>query len=179
MTLCLGLTLIAIGGGSLVSLTSSSGLGHQVGLQLILGAGIGLVYSSYPIAAQAGQPDHLHGVAINLVTFFRTLGQTFGIAISATIFQDEFDRHINTYIANGKINQAVLIRGQDAEGAFSLIETFPADIVTIYRQVYSDSLHNVWYTLMAVGIFALLMSLLAQRGNLNRGFTTKQRFREH
>jgi hypothetical protein len=176
--LWIGLAMMVAGMGSWSSLTPTSSLSKQIGLQVINGLGTGIVWVVNPIVAQSGQPDHLHSTAINLVSFFRTLGQTCGIAFGSTIFQNQFNKKVRTGLANRTIVPPYIVEGQDAESAFDVIATFPASIIASYRKLYADSLRSVWYTAMALGMVAIVSSLFVKHANLNRGLTTRQNFHE-
>jgi hypothetical protein len=160
---------------SLISLGPSSSVGLQTGLQIPIALGLGFVYISSNIAPQAALADHLHSVAVSQVAFMRVLGQAFGIAIGATIFQNQFDKYVNDYVHNGLLSTDFIVQGKDAESAFTLIGLFPLQATEVYRFIYCDSLQVIWYTGVALSAFTFLCSFLAQRGSLDRGLTTNQR----
>jgi hypothetical protein len=172
----IGCAAATAGLGSLVSLTPLSSIGLQTGLQIPVGIGLGFVYISSTIAPQAILPNHLHSVAASHIMLMRVLGQAFGIAIGGTIFQNEFDKHVNIRLRDGSLSTNFIIRGTDAESAFERIGLFPPRVVDVYRFIYRDSLQIIWYTGMALAALALLSSFWTQKSSLNRGLTTNQRF---
>jgi hypothetical protein len=177
VALWLGLTMSVAGIGALPSLSPSTSEAQRAGLQVILGLGLGMIFPAIALAAQLGQPDDLHGPAVNLVAFFRTMGQTFGLAIGATIFQNTFDKKIQPLIKDGVLGKYI-ITGQEAEGAFSVLTTFPAEVVEIYRMVYAETVRNIWYTTVALVAVALVFSMTAKASEIEKRFTSRQRFEE-
>jgi hypothetical protein len=177
--LYLGLIMLIAGLASLTSLSPYSGLGKQIGLQIIGGFGLGMILPSIALAAQLGQPDHLHTGALNLVTFFRTFGISLGIAIGATVFQNSFDHEVEKHIAMGDLAGPPKIQASDAEAASILVKDLAVEIAEIYRNIYSDALRNIWITSVTLLGVALVVSLAAQKYTTNgRGLTSKQHFRE-
>jgi hypothetical protein len=175
--LWLGLAMSVAGIGALPSLSPSTGTAQREGLQVLLGIGLGLIFPAMALAVQLGQPDDLHGPAVNISAFFRTMGQTFGLAIGVTIFQNTFDVKIQGFIKEGVLGKYV-ITGQEAEGAFSVLRTFPAEVVEIYRKVYAESVRNIWYTTVALVAVALVFSMTAKASGIEKRFTSRQRFEE-
>lgn len=139
---------------------------------------MGMLFVILPMISQASQPDELSTVVMNTTIFFRALGQTFGIAICGTVFQNRFANSVSKLVKQGAIPQTFVISAQDAEGSATQVGQLPAQIVTIYRTVYAQSLQKVWYLVMAVVIVGLLCSLFIKARTLDRGLTSKQRFQE-
>lgn len=165
--------VLTVGGlAAFSTLSSTSNKGEQIGWQVLVAGGVGFLYSTTALLCQAGQPDELQSIAINIFTFFRSLGQTFGIAVGGTIFQNRFGREVQEF----NLPSTFHIRAQDAESAFAVLGTFPENVVMIYRQIYAKSLQTLWYTSVGVAGVALLTSLLVVSASLDRGMSSKQRF---
>jgi fucose permease len=164
---------LTVGGlAAFSTLSPSSNLGEQIGWQVIVAGGVGFLYSTIALLCQAGQPDELQSIAINIFTFFRSLGQTFGIAVGGVVFQNKFGQEV----ADHNVPVAYRIPSRDTESAFAVIGAFPADVGRDYRQIYAKSLQTLWYTGVGVAAVALLTSLLVRSASLDRGMSSKQRF---
>lgn len=178
LSLWIGFAMCAAGMGAFASFTSETTAASTEGIQVLFGFGLGLIYPSVTILSQVGQPDELHTIAMNLVYFFRTLGATLGVSISGTILQNRWNTLVDRQAVIGDIDMARLIRGQDALTAFDSIAMLPQGLVSMYRQVYGESLQAVWYTCMSLLLVCWLASLTLKPTNLDRGHTSSQRFQE-
>jgi fucose permease len=176
VSLWLGWITIAVGFGLFAALNPTSNLGEQAGFQVIAGIGIGMLYLTLPLCAQSGLDDELHSVSANIVTFFRSLGSTFGLAIGATIFQNEFTKNVQKNIMSGALDASSAISGEQAEDAFSIIDSLSVAKASIYRHIYSDSLRPLWYLVMALCTVGLLTSFFTKDVSLDRGFKSTQKF---
>ncbi|KAL1859007.1 hypothetical protein VTK73DRAFT_7711 [Phialemonium thermophilum] len=179
LIMLLGCAAATAGLGSFISLSPSSSTALQVGLQVILAFGIGFVYVSGNITLQATLPDHLHSPGLNLMTFFRTMGQCFGIAVSAAVFQSQFKEKVNDHLRNGTLDPSLVITSKDAESAIaSILHSFPPTTLDVYALIYRDALRAVWYVAMALAAVATISSVFTQHGSLDRGLTTSQRLKQ-
>jgi len=174
IALLLGQAFCIVGFALLTLLDTHSHLGLQVGPQVLVGLGSGLIIPAANMASQLGVPDHLQIAALNLTTFFRNLGGTFGIAICGVVFQSEFDN-----LVSRKLSAEVrhVISGREAEAASSQIKELPAGLQSVYRDIYADSIRRLWIGSATVGGIALLVTLAAKRyTTAGRGLTSNQSF---
>jgi hypothetical protein len=118
--------------------------------------------------------DHL-GIATATITFFRSVGQAFGVAIGGTVFQNKLDRYINQALRWGD-KEGVYHHGSTTAGAYKDIETFPEHVVTAYRYIYADSLRTVWYVTTGIAATGLVVSSLVRNESMDRGGQSKQVF---
>ncbi|RHZ60070.1 hypothetical protein Glove_359g14 [Diversispora epigaea] len=91
--LCIfGAVLITVGGGLISTLDENSNHGKQIGYLLITGVGVGAIMQTTLLAGQ-GIVEHKDvGSVTSLLTFFRTFGAVFGIAIFGTIFNNQMEK---------------------------------------------------------------------------------------
>jgi hypothetical protein len=143
-----------------------SGPGILYGLRVIAAIGGEFLFQLTLFAVQATTLDENLGIATSTVTFFRSLGQAFGVAIGGTVFQNQFDRSLNQAVSTGRIPSSFIVTGAQAAGAYGLIGEFPRDIVYTYRYIYADSLRVVWYVTTALAGVGLIASLLMRNESM-------------
>lgn len=170
--------LLTVGNGLNALMKPDSGPGVLYGLRVIAGIGGGFLFQLPVFAVQSTTLDENLGIATSTLTFFRSLGQAFGVAIGGTVFQNQFDRFLNQAVASGKIPSTLIVTGAQAAGAYDLLEEFPRGIIEIYRYVYADSLRVVWYVTTGLAGAGLIASLLVRNVSMDRGNNAKQAFKD-
>jgi hypothetical protein len=170
--------LVTVGNGLNTLMKPDSGPGIIYGLRVIAAIGAGFLFQLPLFAVQATTLDENLGIATSTLTFFRSLGQAFGVAIGGTVFQNQFDRSVKHAVLAEEIPSAYIVPGAQAAGAYELIRGFPVDITNTYRHVYADSLRIVWYVTTALAGLGLIASLLVRNESLDRGNNAKQSFRD-
>ena len=170
--------VIIVTGTSLNALMKpDSNAGILFGLRVIPGIGAGFLFQLPVFAVQSTAKDDDIGIATATVTFFRSVGQAFGVAIGGTVFQNQFDKFLDEAVAAGTIPKQFIITGAQAASAYGTIGTFPEPVITAYRYIYSDSLQTVWFVTTGIAGAGLLVSLLVRNESMNRGNNAKQRFK--
>lgn len=121
---------------------------------LILGAGIGLSMQVLVFVVQSTSNFEDLGVATSGVTFFRTIGGSFGAAIFGSLFVNFLDRRLGPALATS---------GLPAEAVSSpgALHRQRADVAAQVVQAYAESLAHVflWAATVAVVAFALALFL--------------------
>jgi hypothetical protein len=118
------------------------------------------------------------GIATSTVTFFRSIGQAFGVAIGGTVFQNQFNHYLKQALLAGTIPHDLVVTGAQAAGAYSAIGKFPDVVQTAYRSIYADALRAVWYVTTAIAAAGLVVSLLVRNESMDRRNNAKQAFRD-
>lgn len=121
----------------------NSNAGILFGLRIVAAIGGGFLFQVPVFAVQSTTIDDDLGIATSTVTFFRTVGQAFGVAIGGTVFQNQFDRYLQLAVAAGSIPQKMIVTGAQAAGAYEIIGTFPEAVKTVYYYIYADALRIV------------------------------------
>ena len=93
----IGIILLALGSLSLTAISVSTPSWVILFIIFILGLGFGLSMTIYTIIVQSAVDWSLRGVATSSNTFFRTLGQTLGVAILGTYLNQQ----ISSYASSG------------------------------------------------------------------------------
>jgi hypothetical protein len=140
--------------------------------------GAGFLFQLPVYAVQSTIKDEDLGIVTSLVAFFRSMGQAFGVAISGTVFQNQFQRFVNEAVTAGAVPHGYVVTGVQAAGAYDVIGAFPRPVAIAYRYIYADSLRIVWYVVTGVTGMGLLSSLLVRNESMDRGNKSKQAFND-
>ncbi|MFD4656810.1 MDR family MFS transporter [Kitasatospora sp. NPDC058444] len=133
----------------------------------VLGAGIGLSMQVLTIAVQNTVDYADLGTATSGVTFFRTIGSSFGTAVFGTIYANS----LKTELADG-ITTAARATGADpavlAQAAQSPqgLHQLPTDQAAPIVQAYSDALHTVYLWTIPVAVIGFVVSLFLKQVQL-------------
>jgi hypothetical protein len=168
--------LLTSGTGLNALMKPDSNAGVIYGLRVIAAIGGGWLFQLPLFAVQSTTVNDDLGIATAGITFFRSVGQAFGVAIGGTVFQNEFNRYVNQAVADATIPKQFLITGAQAAGAYGTIGTFPEHVISAYRYVYADSLKTVWYVNTGISAAGFIVSFLVKNESMDRGQQSKQAF---
>jgi EmrB/QacA subfamily drug resistance transporter len=118
---------------------------------VVLGLGIGLVMPVPTVVVQSTSDYSDLGVATSGVSFLRTLGSSFGVAIFGTIYANQLPGHLRTAIPPGLDPRVA----QSVQGVHSLPDAVRAPII----QAYVDTLQTMFLVASPVGLLALVVAL--------------------
>lgn len=169
--------LIVTGTGLNALMKPYSNAGILFGLRVVPAIGGGFLFQLPVFAVQSTAKDDDLGIATATTTFFRSVGQAFGVAIGGTVFQNQFDKFLNEALANGTIPRQFTVTGAQAAGAYGAIGAFPEPVITAYRYIYADALRTVWYVTTGIAGAGLLVSLFVRNESMDRGNNAKQAFK--
>jgi MFS family permease len=123
----------------------------------ILGLGVGLSMQVLTIVVQNTVAYKDLGVATSGVTFLRTLGSAFGVALFGTVYSNSLkDQLAQAPPLPAGVNPAIL---QSPKGVHSL----PEAIRDVVVNGYSEALQNVFLFAVPVGILAMLVALFLKQ----------------
>jgi hypothetical protein len=133
----------------------------------VLGLGIGLCMQVLTIAVQNTVDYADLGTATSGVTFFRTIGSSFGTAVFGTIYTNTLKTDLAVGVAASAhltgADPAVLLRAaQSPEGLHSLPKAQAAPIIA----AYSDALHTVFLWTVPVALLGFVVSLFLKQVQL-------------
>ena len=144
----LGWVFSLVGFGTLSVLGADSGTAMWAGFTVIVGIGLGLLYSAtnFPVLAPL-QPNQ-QPAAMGFFNFARSLGQVFGIAIGNTVLTNQLHK---------KLPAAFLAaHGASAEAAIPYITTLAEPLRHEVRVAYAESLQTVWYVMVGIAGLGLV-----------------------
>ncbi|MER7583384.1 MDR family MFS transporter, partial [Kitasatospora sp. NPDC097691] len=189
LPMVIGLLLASIGSGTVVSRTGKYRLFPIVGTAVmalglyllsrlepgtgtalasfymfVLGVGIGLSMQVLTIAVQNTVDYADLGTATSGVTFFRTIGSSFGTAVFGTIYANSLTTELGKGIATAArltgADPAVLAHAAESpQGVHGL----PADQAAPIVQAYSDALHTVYLWTIPVAVIGFVVALFLKQ----------------
>jgi hypothetical protein len=90
--------LLVSGTGLNALMRPDSNAGILYVLRIIPAVGAGFLFQLPLYAVQANSEDKDLGIATATMTFFRSIGQAFGVAVGGTVFQNQFDKFVRVAI---------------------------------------------------------------------------------
>ncbi|TCO44685.1 MDR family MFS transporter [Actinocrispum wychmicini] len=149
-------SLLIAGGLVLLSLMdASTTFWVASGYMLVLGLGVGLVMPVPTVVVQSTSDYSDLGVATSGVSFLRTLGSSFGVAIFGTIYAGELPDHLRNAIPPGVDPRVV----QTVQGVHALPAAARAPVI----QAYVDTLHTMFLVAAPVGLLAFVVALFLKQ----------------
>ncbi|CAG8364604.1 unnamed protein product [Penicillium salamii] len=163
--LWIGWATTTTGVGLLYLLNTDTAVYIWVLINLVVGLGTGSLFTSTNLAIQANKESHEMSHALGFFAFFRTLGQSIGVAIGGTTFDNIFRQKMQENPALTALTKEL------GTGAASLVQSMkgiPEDDPRKPEliQVYANALRMVWPVLCACSGVALLASIFVKRYSL-------------
>lgn len=170
----LGWLLTTFGMGLLIYLGVNTSTPAWIFLTIVSGIGIGLLFPSIALAVQASTPPEDVATASTLVIWFRSFGQSLGVAIGGTIFQNRFAAEL--------ANLPSSIRGQIPDNVVVLIEYtkhLPSEDLRkeLLKELLTRSFRVIWIAMCAVAACATLMSFFIKEYSMAQEHKTEQVYR--
>ncbi|KAG8971241.1 hypothetical protein FRC05_011340 [Tulasnella sp. 425] len=149
-----GWVLTATGVGLLSLVKVGTPTARWVGFSMIEGVGLGILYSApqFPILAALPVTKSAHALA--LLAFVRSYAQTWGVAIGASIIQNELKKKLPPVFLS--------MFPEGAEIAYAAIPHIPGlqePIKTEVRAAFADSLKVAWLTMIGISGLGMLCAL--------------------
>ncbi|MBO0801537.1 MAG: MFS transporter [Nocardiopsaceae bacterium] len=131
---------------------------------LVLGAGIGLIMQILTLVVQNTVPYEDLGTATSGVTFFRTLGGSFGASIMGSIYANQLAGNLAAALVKARIPAA-------AVSSPALVHKLPAAARNLVVGAYSASLQHVFLFAVPIAVVALLLAVFLPQVQM-RGVTS-------
>ncbi len=147
-----GTAVMTLGFLLLSTMDAATPMLQQSAYLFVLGAGIGLCMQVLILIVQSTANFSDLGVATSGVTFFRTIGSSFGAAIFGSLFANFLDSRIAAALAAG---------GAPPEAAQSpqLLHRLPAQAAAPIVEAYADSLGMVFLCAAPVALLGFIVAL--------------------
>lgn len=147
-----GTAIMTVGFLLLSRMDATTSIGLQSLYLFVLGCGIGLCMQVLVLTVQNTARFEDLGVATSGVTFFRTIGSSFGAAIFGSLFAN--------FLA-GRIAPALAAGGAPPEAAESpkALHELPAQVAAPIVDAYADSLGQVFLCAVPVALVGFVVSL--------------------
>ncbi|MDI1492370.1 MAG: hypothetical protein OHK93_003584 [Ramalina farinacea] len=149
-------------------------------LNLVVGVGLGLLFTSMNLAVQAEVTERYVGAAAGMYVFVRSMGQAVGIAVGGVVFQSQFEIKLrdSSGVGGGLGNATALAK--DASALVQVIRAMPrgSEKREGIVEAYAQALEVVWAVMAGLAGAALLMSLLTKGLSLDAAQESEQVLRE-
>ncbi|OBA58009.1 MFS transporter [Mycobacterium sp. 1100029.7] len=147
-----GTALMALAFWLMSRMTPSTSAIEQSLYLIILGAGIGLSMQVLVLIVQNTSNFEDLGVATSGVTFFRTIGSSFGAAIFGSLFSN---------FLKGRMGAALAASGAPPEAVSSpgALHRQPHNVAAPIVQAYSESLSEVFFWAAPVAVVGFVLAL--------------------
>jgi EmrB/QacA subfamily drug resistance transporter len=120
---------------------------------LVLGLGIGSSMQVLTIVVQSTVAYDDLGVATSGVTFFRTLGSSFGAAVFGAVFANVLNDRLPAAVAASPGVDPAVVSSPEA------LHSYPADQIEPIVAAYAHAVHVVFLTAVPVPLVALVLAL--------------------
>ncbi len=122
----------------------------------ILGFGLGLILQVLVIAVQNTADYADLGAATSGVTFFRSIGGAFGVAVFGAIFTNQLTANLESALRAVRLPPGFSVDGVESDR--SLLDRLPATVQHDILHAYSISLHPVFLTAVPIALVAFVLS---------------------
>lgn len=161
-----GSLVMAVGLYLLSRMGPDSGVWRESLYMLVLGLGIGLSMQVLTIAVQNTVDYADLGTATSGVTFFRTLGSSFGTAVFGTIYANSLGPNLKDGVAEAVWaggDPAVVAKASQSPQA---LHALPGAQSAPLAQAYADTLHTVFLWTVPVAVLGFVVALFLKQVKL-------------
>jgi EmrB/QacA subfamily drug resistance transporter len=139
-------------------------LPQVMSFMLLMGLGLGLSMQTLVISVQNAMPPKDMGVATSSVTFFRSMGGTFGAAISLAVLFGSLAGNIQQRAREAGLPAEVVDRFSRASALddTSVIATLPTAVRQAVLEGFADSMSTVFLVVALLLVPAFVLSLLVK-----------------
>jgi EmrB/QacA subfamily drug resistance transporter len=164
----LGTAIMTVGMYLLSMLGVGTGTLASSAYMFVLGVGIGAVMQVLVIAVQNVVPYQDLGAATSGVTFFRSIGGSFGTAVFGAIFTNQLTSNVPRYLAGLHLPPGFSATAGASPAALAKL---PPPVHSGFIQAYAASLHTVFVVAVPISAAAFALSWLLQEVPLRRTST--------
>lgn len=161
-----GTLVMAVGLYLMSHMGPGSGVWLESVYMFVLGVGIGLSMQVLTIAVQNTVDYADLGTATSGVTFFRTLGSSFGTAVFGTIYANSLSGHLRTGVAEAVRNGGNAAAVSKAAGSPRSLHRLPAAQSGPLVQSYTDALQTVFLWAVPVALAGFVVALFLKQVKL-------------
>ncbi|WP_035306603.1 MDR family MFS transporter [Actinokineospora inagensis] len=147
-----GTAVTALGLYLLSTMDESTSVFLQSVYMFVLGAGIGLVMQVLTIIVQNTAAYRDLGAATSGVTFFRTLGGSFGASIMGTVYANKLGNLLPQALIQAQVSPSAIANPAD-------VHALPAAAKAPIVHAYAEALHTVFFAAAPVAVVGFLVAL--------------------
>ncbi len=164
-----GTALISIGLFALSFLSPGTSTLAQSMSMAVLGIGIGAVLQVLVISVQNSVDHSDLGVATSGVTFFRSIGGSFGVAVFGAVFANALTGKLTAQLSGGSPSGGI----SEAQANPRAVAQLPPALHNLVTHIYSDSIHVVFLAAVPIALVAFALSWLLPEIRLRHTTTTE------
>lgn len=153
----IGGLVTALGMWLLSQMTALTTLWVESAFLFVLGLGLGMSMQTLTIVVQNTVNYHDLGVATSGVTFLRTLGSAFGVALFGTVYTHSLQTQLERF---GPLLGALDPRRLESPAG---VHSLPAPIRLLVVGGYTEALHMVFLSAVPVGLLAAVIALFLKQ----------------
>jgi len=146
------------------TLTVDTPVPQTMAYMVLMGAGLGLSMQTLVISVQNAMPPRDMGVATSSVTFFRSMGGTFGAALSLAVLFGSLAGNIQDRAVRAGLPQDVVDRFSTATALndTSIIATLPEAVRRVVLEGFADSMTTVFFVVGLLLVPAFVLAVLVK-----------------
>ncbi|MFC9435497.1 DHA2 family efflux MFS transporter permease subunit [Nocardia sp. NPDC057030] len=147
-----GTLVMALGLYLMSTMGRDTGFWEESLYMLVLGLGIGLTMQVLTIVVQNTVPYAQLGTATSGVTFFRTLGSTFGTAIFGTLYSNEIGPNLREALVRVKVVPPEVAANPQA------LQKVPEEVAAPIIDAYANTIDHVFVWVVPVALVGFVVA---------------------
>jgi hypothetical protein len=124
----------------------------------VFGSGVGMMMQTLILAVQNAASRSLMGVATSGVTFFRSMGSSFGVAIFGAIFANRLDYYVIKNVPADQLQALGNPSGSDLGQSREIINALPALVRSGVIESFMDALHVAFLAAVPVALGTFILA---------------------
>lgn len=167
-----GWSVSTLGLGLLYLLDSQTTVSQWIFITVVPGLGLGVLFSSMMLAVQASADPQFISITAAMAAFFRSLGQTVGVAIGGVVFQNRIHKEfLDRPLLAGMADSWT----QDAASLVQYIQSLPQNVMRgEMESAYADALGIVWLVLCGAAGLGLVSCFFVKGSSMDQEFQPAQ-----
>jgi hypothetical protein len=171
----LGLALMTVGIGLLISFNQNLDMGKIIGFLIVVGIGFGPNFHAPLIALQTRIREKDIAAGTAAFGFVRMASGAIGVVVGQVVFQILMRPHFDAFVRSGvESGFAERLAGGEAIAQASSVATLPTGQRTAVRAGMTEALRGVWIFYTVVSVLGLLVSFGIRRTRLAKEKTRVQ-----
>ncbi|KAF8839383.1 MFS general substrate transporter [Paxillus ammoniavirescens] len=157
-----GWAMLIVSLGLMTTLRATDSIGTSVGYTVLMGAGIGVLYTTTMYPIQAPLPVTQNAPALAFMWFLRSFAGVWGVTIGSTVLQNELAEQLPaSYLASVPQGTAIVY------ALIPQINSLPAQTRTEVEAAFASSLDVLWRVLTCIAGAGFVVSLVMKGVALN------------
>lgn len=155
-----GWVVTAVGLGVLSLMDSDSSVAETAGFQVLVGAGLGALFTVPALSIQAAVAVEDQGIGAGILVGFRLFGALIGLAIGSTVFSSVFEKAL----AHVQDLPAAVAALRDSSNALGFIPRLrdldlPSGVMDEITMGYCRAFQAIWYVMTGFACLGFVTSL--------------------